>query len=125
MADDRSAPMASAAFEARKPLRAARDQDIGNGPPTEAAVYASGYGRARVRARLVNLAAAVGSGRAYFVHLRIDPRCSICVRRRNRANPQTAPRVTVTGIAEVADDPVLKARFLAVHPVRGAVCRFR
>jgi hypothetical protein len=32
------------------------------------------------------------------------------------ANPQTAPRVTITGIAEVTEDPVLKARFLAVHP---------
>ena len=32
------------------------------------------------------------------------------------ANPQTAPRRHVTGIAEVADDPALKARYLAVHP---------
>jgi putative heme iron utilization protein len=32
------------------------------------------------------------------------------------ANPQTAPRVTVTGIAEVADDAALKSRYLAVHP---------
>lgn len=32
------------------------------------------------------------------------------------ANPQTTPRVTVTGVAEVVDDPPLKARYLAVHP---------
>jgi putative heme iron utilization protein len=31
-------------------------------------------------------------------------------------NPQTAPRVTVTGIAEPAAEPGLKARWLAVHP---------
>lgn len=32
------------------------------------------------------------------------------------ANPQTMPRVTVTGVAEVVVEPALKARFLAVHP---------
>jgi putative heme iron utilization protein len=32
------------------------------------------------------------------------------------ANPQTAPRVTVTGLAELEPDPALKARWLAVHP---------
>ena len=32
------------------------------------------------------------------------------------ANPQTTPRVTVTGLAAVLDDPALKARYLAVHP---------
>jgi putative heme iron utilization protein len=31
-------------------------------------------------------------------------------------NPQTTPRVTITGKAEVVDDPSLKARYLAVHP---------
>ena len=31
-------------------------------------------------------------------------------------NPQTTPRVTVTGVAEVVDDKALKARYLAVHP---------
>jgi hypothetical protein len=32
------------------------------------------------------------------------------------ANPQTAPRVTVTGLAERIADAALKARYLAVHP---------
>ena len=32
------------------------------------------------------------------------------------ANPQTAPRVTITGLAERIVDPALKARYLAVHP---------
>jgi hypothetical protein len=50
-------------------------------------------------------------------HLRADPRCAILVAGPAREpNPQTAPRLTVTGIAESAPDPTLKARWLAVHP---------
>ncbi|HTH15223.1 MAG TPA: pyridoxamine 5'-phosphate oxidase family protein [Magnetospirillum sp.] len=32
------------------------------------------------------------------------------------ANPQTGPRVTLSGLARRSDDPRLKARFLARHP---------
>ena len=50
-------------------------------------------------------------------HLRSDPRCSLMMcGSAAEANPQTAPRVTVTGLAEVVDVPALKARYLAVHP---------
>ena len=50
-------------------------------------------------------------------HLRAEPRCSVLVvGTATGANPQTAPRATITGLAEVADDPGLKARYLAVHP---------
>ncbi len=50
-------------------------------------------------------------------HLAADPRCSVMVTGiAETANPQTTPRVTVTGVAEVVDDPALKARYLAVHP---------
>jgi len=50
-------------------------------------------------------------------HLVADPRCSILVQgTATSANPQTAPRVTVTGVAEQVRDSALKARFLAVHP---------
>jgi len=55
-------------------------------------------------------------------HLMADPRCSILVAgAANSANPQTTPRLTVTGLAErlpvVGDEAgALKARFLAVHP---------
>ena len=50
-------------------------------------------------------------------HLRADPRCSLLVvGAPTGTNPQTAPRVTVTGLAEPADDPALKARFVAIHP---------
>ena len=50
-------------------------------------------------------------------HLRADPRCSVLVSGvAEDANPQTAPRVTVTGLAEQTADAALKARYLAVHP---------
>ncbi len=50
-------------------------------------------------------------------HLRAEPRCALLVAGPPAtANPQTAPRLTVTGLAEPDPDPALKARFLAVHP---------
>jgi putative heme iron utilization protein len=50
-------------------------------------------------------------------HLRTDPRCSVLVWGAAAGeNPQTAPRVTVTGLAETVTDAALKARYLAVHP---------
>jgi putative heme iron utilization protein len=50
-------------------------------------------------------------------HLAADPRCSLMVSGVAVSdNPQTTPRVTVTGVAEVVDDAALKVRFLAVHP---------
>lgn len=52
-------------------------------------------------------------------HLRADPRCSLLVcGPPGGPNPQTAPRLTVTGVAEpLTEDPApAKARFLAVHP---------
>jgi putative heme iron utilization protein len=50
-------------------------------------------------------------------HLMADARCSILVAGTPETpNPQTAPRVTVAGVAEPVRDDALKARFLAVHP---------
>jgi heme oxygenase (biliverdin-IX-beta and delta-forming) len=50
-------------------------------------------------------------------HLLADPRCSVLVSGAPVSeNPQTTPRVTVTGVAEVVDDKALKSRYLAVHP---------
>ena len=50
-------------------------------------------------------------------HLRAEPRCAVMVvGEATDKNPQTAPRVTVTGLAEPVDDAGLKARWLAVHP---------
>jgi hypothetical protein len=50
-------------------------------------------------------------------HLRAEPRCSVLAAGTPvDANPQTTPRVTITGTAEMVDDAALKARYLAVHP---------
>lgn len=50
-------------------------------------------------------------------HLRADPRCAVMVTgTTDDPNPQTAPRLTVTGLAETIDDAALKARWLARHP---------
>ena len=50
-------------------------------------------------------------------HLRAEPRCALLVTGpAEAANPQTAPRATVTGLAERIDDAALKARYLAIHP---------
>jgi len=53
-------------------------------------------------------------------HLRAEPRCALLFTGApTSANPQTAPRVTLTGLAEPvpeAEVPALKARWLARHP---------
>lgn len=50
-------------------------------------------------------------------HLAAETRCSLMVSGvAESPNPQTTPRVSVTGLAEVVADPALKARYLAVHP---------
>jgi hypothetical protein len=50
-------------------------------------------------------------------HLRADARCSVLVTGAPQdANPQTTPRVSVTGLAEPTMDPALKSRYLAMHP---------
>ena len=49
--------------------------------------------------------------------LMAEPRCALLVAGEpESANPQTAPRLTVTGLAARIVDPGLKARWLAVHP---------
>ena len=53
-------------------------------------------------------------------HLRAEPRCALLFQGpAAEANPQTAPRVTLTGLAAPVPAPevaALKARFLAKHP---------
>ena len=50
-------------------------------------------------------------------HLAREPRCSLLFSgTAETANPQTTPRVTLTGLAEKIVDPTLKARWLARHP---------
>jgi putative heme iron utilization protein len=102
-------------FEARKLLRAARSGALATvadgGQPLASLVTHACAPDLSVLLLLSNLS-------EHTRHLRADPRCSILAcGTAEGTNPQTAPRVTVTGIAEVADDDAaLKARFLAVHP---------
>ena len=50
-------------------------------------------------------------------HLRGEPRCALLFTgAATTANPQTAPRLTVRGAAEVADDRSLKDYWLGRHP---------
>lgn len=50
-------------------------------------------------------------------HLLREPRCALLFTGpAEAANPQTAPRVTLTGMAELITDTGLKARWLARHP---------
>ena len=114
MADDPD----DTAFEARKLLRAARSGML-------ATLVHGGVDGGQPFASLVTPACApdlsllllLSNLSEHTRHLRAEPRSSILVcGAAEGANPQTAPRVTVTGIAEVMDDPALKARYLAVHP---------
>jgi hypothetical protein len=102
------------AFEARRLLRAARSGTLATvadgGQPFASLVTHACAPDLSVLLLLSNLS-------EHTRHLRSEPRCSILVcGAAAGANPQTAPRVTVTGIASVVDDGSLKARFLAVHP---------
>jgi len=46
-----------------------------------------------------------------------EPRCALMAQGQPTSpNPQTAPRATITGLAEQIEDPALKARWLARHP---------
>ncbi len=50
-------------------------------------------------------------------HLRAEPRCAVMVAGEPEgANVQTAPRLTVTGLAAIDPDPALRARWVALHP---------
>lgn len=50
-------------------------------------------------------------------HLRAEPRCAVLVAGAAEGpNAQTAPRLTVTGVAVLEPDPALKDRWIALHP---------
>jgi putative heme iron utilization protein len=113
MAEDENS-IASTAFEARKLLRAARSGTLATvadgGQPFASLVTPACAPDFSALLLLSNLS-------EHTRHLRAEPRCSLLVcGAAEGANPQTAPRLTVTGIAELADDAALKSRFLAVHP---------
>ena len=97
----------------RKLLRAARAGSLGSvidGQPFATLVTPATFADLSVLLLLSSLS-------EHTRHLRADPRCALLVvGTPTGANPQTAPRVTITGIAETDPDPALKARWLAVHP---------
>jgi len=54
---------------------------------------------------------------AHTRHLMAQPRCALMVvGQAENANPQTAPRLTVTGVAARQDDAALRATWLQRHP---------
>ena len=101
------------AWAARKLLRAARSGTLAT------AVQGQPFASLVTPACAADLALVLllSSLSEHTRHLRAEPRCSVLVCGAPAgANPQTAPRVTVTGLAEIVADAALKARFLAVHP---------
>ncbi len=59
-------------------------------------------------------------------HLRAEPRCSLLVTGlAETANPQTAPRLALTGMAERIENEALKASWLARHPYAAMYAGFR
>jgi putative heme iron utilization protein len=107
------AAQGDAAWEARLLLRAARSATLATsaqGQPFASLVTPATAPDLSVLLLLSSLS-------EHTRHLRADPRCALLVTGQPvSANPQTAPRLTVTGLAEPDPDPALKARFLAVHP---------
>lgn len=101
------------AWTARKLLRAARAGTLASG--TEGQPFASLVTPACAPDLSVLLLLSDLS--EHTSHLRAEPRCSLLVvGAPESANPQTAPRLTVTGLAAVSDAPADRARYLAVHP---------
>jgi len=115
------ADTASPVWQARKLLRAARAGTLASsaqGQPFASLVTPACAPDLSVLLLLSDLS-------EHTRHLRADPRCSLLVvGAPEGANPQTAPRVTLTGLAEPAADPALKARYLAVHPYAAQYAAF-
>jgi putative heme iron utilization protein len=104
---------ASAPWQARRLLRAARVGSLAtsaDGQPFASLITPSCAPDLSVLMLLSSLS-------EHTRHLRADPRCAIMVTgAQETANPQTAPRITITGLAELEPDAGLKARWLLMHP---------
>jgi len=100
------------AWSARKLLRAARSGTLAtskDGQPFTALVTPATAADGSILLLLSSLS-------EHTRHLRADPRCAVMVvGQPDGPNPQTAPRLTITGLATLAD-PGLKSRWLARHP---------
>ena len=119
--DDLHMAATAAAFEARCLVRGA----------TSATLATSAEGQPF--ASLVTPATDAGLGVLLWLsglaehtrHLAADPRCSLLFSgAATGPNPQTTPRVTLTGLAERLDDPAQKARWLAHHPYAAMYAEF-
>jgi hypothetical protein len=103
-------------FEARKLIRAAASATLATS--ADGAPFASLVTPAA--APDLSLLMLLSSLSEHTRHLRAEPRCALLFcGTPETANPQTAPRVTLTGLAEPvpeAEAPALKARWLARHP---------
>ncbi len=101
------------ALEARRLLRAARGGTLAtsvSGQPFASLVTPATAPDASVLLLLSDLS-------EHTRHLRAEPRCALLVAgAADGPNPQTAPRLTVTGVAELDPDPALHARWVALHP---------
>lgn len=108
--EDAAAPPA---WEARRLLRAARSGTLAtaaDGQPFASLVTPATAPDLSVLLLLSGLS-------EHTRHLRAEPRCALMVTGApDGPNPQTAPRVTVTGIAETIDDVALKERWVVLHP---------
>ena len=112
-APDREAARRADLWQARCLLRAARSATLGTqagGQPFTALVTPATAPDLSVLLWLSTLS-------EHTRHLQAEPRCALMVAGEPEGpNPQTAPRLTVTGLAERIDDAALKARWLAMHP---------
>lgn len=101
------------ALEARRLLRSARQGTLATsaaGQPFASLVTPATAPDGSVLLLLSNLA-------EHTRHLRAEPRCALLVAgAAHGPNPQTAPRLTITGTAQLDPDPALRDRWIAAHP---------
>jgi putative heme iron utilization protein len=109
------------AWQARKLLRAARSgclATIATGQPFASLVTPACMPDGSLLLLLSRLS-------EHTRHLIADPHCSVMLSGQPVSqNPQTTPRITLTGVAEVVDDAALRARYLAVHPYASLYVEF-
>jgi heme iron utilization protein len=112
-ANTKEQALAEDAWQARRLLREARSavlSTVSQGQPFASLVTPATTAAGEILLLLSNLS-------EHTRHLRAEPRCALFVSGQPAdANPQTAPRVTITGEAEIIGDAALRERFLAVHP---------
>jgi len=113
MAEAQANPREQAAWQARCLLRAARVASlatVSQGQPFVALVTPATAPDLSVLLFLSSLS-------EHTRQLQVEPRCALLVTgAAEETNPQAAPRLTLTGLAEPVEDVALKARWLAVHP---------